>query len=66
MEPGAAGAFQMEVNKMKCYCNGIEQYNDYFLMMVYNAGATVEDIINMGNGYSFTGSDGNIYEIEND
>ena len=49
---------------MKYYCNGIEQYNDYFLMMLYNAGATVEDIINMGNGYSFTGSDGNIYEIE--
>ena len=49
---------------MKYYCNGIEQDPDYFLMMLYNAGVSVEDIINMGNGYSFTGSDGNIYEIE--
>ena len=49
---------------MKYYCNGIEQDNDYFLMILYNAGATVEDIINMTNGYSFTGFDGNIYEIE--
>ena len=51
---------------MKYYCNGIEQHADYFLMMLYNAGAGVEDIINMSNGYSFAGSDGNIYEIEND
>ena len=49
---------------MKYFCNGIEQDNDYFLMMLYNADATVKDIINMANGYSFTGSDGNIYEIE--
>ena len=49
---------------MKYFCNGIEECNDYFLMMLYNASATVEDIINMVNGYSFTGSDGNIYEIE--
>lgn len=49
---------------MKYLCNGIEQPGDYFLMMLYNAGATVEDILNMGDGYSFTGSDGNIYELE--
>lgn len=49
---------------MKYLCNGIEQYGDYFLMMLYNAGATVEDILSMGDGYSFTGSDGNIYELE--
>lgn len=49
---------------MKYLCNGIEQYEDYFLTMVCNAGATVEDIIEMGNGYCFTGSDGNIYEVE--
>ena len=49
---------------MKYYCNGIEQGNDYFLMMLYNASATVEDIIDMVNGYCFIGSDGNIYEIE--
>lgn len=49
---------------MKYYCNCIEQDDDYFLMMLYNAGATVEDIINMANGHSFIGSDGNIYEIE--
>lgn len=49
---------------MKCYCNGIEQYEDDFLQMIINAGATVQDIINMGNGYSFAGNDGNIYEVE--
>lgn len=49
---------------MKYLCNSIEQSGDYFLTMVYNAGATVEDILNRGNGYSFTGSDGNIYELE--
>lgn len=49
---------------MKYLCNGIEQSGDYFLMILYNAGATVEDILDMGNGYSFTGSDGNIYELE--
>ena len=48
---------------MKYYCNGIEQDNDYFLMMLYNAGATIEDIKQMLDGYSFTGCDGNIYEI---
>lgn len=51
---------------MKYLCNGIEQPGDYFLMMLYNAGATVEDILNMGDGYSFTGSDCNIYELEED
>ena len=51
---------------MKYLCNGIEQSGNYFLMMLYNAGATVEDILDMGNGYSFTGSDGNIYELEED
>lgn len=49
---------------MKYLCNGIEQSGDCFLMMVYNAGATVKDILDMGNVYSFTGSDGNIYELE--
>lgn len=49
---------------MKYLCNEIEQSGDYFLMMLYDAGATVEDIINMGDGYSFTGSDSNIYEVE--
>lgn len=49
---------------MKYFCNGIEQPGDYFLMMLYNAGATVENILDMGNGHSFTGSDGNIYELE--
>lgn len=49
---------------MKYLCNGIRQDDDYFLMMIYNAGATIPDIISMLDGYSFTGSDGNIYEIE--
>ena len=49
---------------MKYYCNGIEQCDDHFLMMIYNAGATVADILEMADGYSFTGNDGNIYEIE--
>ena len=49
---------------MRYYCNGIKQCNDDFFTMLCNAGATVEDIINMSNGWSFTGSDGNIYEIE--
>lgn len=49
---------------MKYLCNGIEQSGDYFLIMLCNAGATVDDILNMGNGYSFTGSDGDIYELE--
>lgn len=35
-----------------------------FLEMLYNAGAVVKDIIDMGNGCSFTGNDGNIYEVE--
>lgn len=48
---------------MKFYCNGIEQCEDYFLMMIYNAGITIDDIKDMLNGYSFTGTDGNIYEI---
>lgn len=48
---------------MLCHVNGILQDNDYFLMQLYNAGATIEDIKNMLDGYSFTGSDGNIYEI---
>ena len=51
---------------MKYLCNGIEQYSDYFLMMLYNAGADISDILSMADGYSFTGTDGNIYEIEND
>lgn len=46
------------------FCNGIEQPGDYFLMMLYNAGATIEDILNLAEGFSFTGTDGNIYEIE--
>ena len=33
-------------------------------MMLYNAGATIEDILNLAEGFSFTGTDGNIYEIE--
>ena len=49
---------------MTYYCNGIKQSNDDFLIMLCNAGATVEDIINMNDGWSFTGSDGNIYELE--
>lgn len=51
---------------MTYFCNGIEQSADEFMSMIVFAGATVEDILDMGNGYSFTGSDGNIYEIDND
>lgn len=49
---------------MTYLCNGIEQHDDYFLMELYNAGATIPDILSMAEGYSFTGNDGNIYEIE--
>lgn len=49
---------------MKCYCNGIEQSEDLFLMSLFYADARIEDIKNLFDGYSFTGSNGNIYEIE--
>ena len=49
---------------MKYYCNDIEQYADYFLVMLCNAGATIEIIAYMLEGFSFEGSDGNIYKIE--
>lgn len=49
---------------MKYIRNGIEQSENYYLMMLYSAGATIEDIRNMLEGYSFTGEDGDIYEIE--
>ena len=49
---------------MKYYCNDIEQHEDYFLMLLYNAGVTMEIIVYMLNGFSFEGSDGNIYKIE--
>ena len=49
---------------MKYLCNGIEVHEDYFLEMTCNAGVSIPDIKNMFDGYSFTGRDGNIYEIE--
>lgn len=52
---------------MKKYtCNSIEQSEDYYLSMLCDAGATIEDIADMLDGYSFTGNDGNIYEIDED
>nr|DAP64104.1 MAG TPA: hypothetical protein [Caudoviricetes sp.] len=47
----------------KLLCNGIESYHTA-LIVLCNAGATIDDIANMLDGYSFTGTDGNIYEIE--
>lgn len=51
---------------MKYYCNGIKHDHDTFLTMIYNAGVTILEIIDMYEGYSFTGNDGIIYEIEKD
>lgn len=48
------------------YCNDIKQDQDIFLMMIYNAGATISDIKDMLDGYTFTGSDGNMYNITED
>ena len=51
---------------MKFYINDIEQYEDYFLVDIYNAGATMQDIKEMLDGYTFTGKDGNMYNITED
>ena len=48
---------------MLCFKNDIKQFEDYFLIDLVNAGATISNIAAMLNGEMFTGEDGNIYEI---
>lgn len=46
------------------YINGIEHDADEYLDILAYAGATINDIVLMIEGFSFTGNYGNIYEIE--
>lgn len=46
------------------YINGIEHDADECLDILAYAGATINDIALMIEGFSFTGNYGNIYEIE--
>ena len=51
---------------MKFYKNDIEQCEDYFLVDIINEGATMQDIKDMLDGYTFTGSRGNMYNVTED
>ena len=46
------------------YIDGIEHDADECLDTLVYAGATISDVALMIEGFSFTGNDGNIYEIE--
>lgn len=46
------------------YINGIQYDEQEFLQEIVNAGAMVQDIVDLADGYSFTGNDGNMFDIE--
>lgn len=45
------------------YINGIQYDEQDFLQEVVNAGAMVQDIVDLADGYSFAGNDGNIFDV---
>lgn len=46
------------------YINGIQHGEQEFLQEMVNAGAMVQDIVDLTDGYSFVGDNGNMFDVE--
>lgn len=46
------------------YINGIQYDEQEFLQEMVNAGAMVQDIVDLADGYSFVGDNGNMFDVE--
>lgn len=46
------------------YINGIQYDEQEFLQEMANAGAMVQDIVDLADGYSFVGDNGNMFDVE--
>lgn len=50
--------------KRTYYINGIQCDEQEFLQEMVNAGAMVQDIVDLADGYSFVGDNGNMFDVE--
>lgn len=46
------------------YINGIQYDEQEFLQEMVDQGAMVQDIVDLADGYSFVGNNGNMFDVE--